>query len=98
MRSTAHRTPRRAIALLMLPVLLAACASVEERAAREQRVVARLQESCVRMGFTPGTLALERCIRQLYAAEVHPDSIGATPAAPGICVPMPIVGARLVCY
>jgi hypothetical protein len=92
MRSTAHRT----LATLMLPVLFAGCASVEERAAREQRVVARLQESCVRMGFTPGTVAMERCIQQLYAAEVHPGSIGATPAAPGICAP--IGGGRLPCF
>lgn len=56
-------------AALVMPLLLAACVSPQERAQREQyerdQYLARLHERCAAFGFAAGTPAMSQCMMQI---------------------------------
>lgn len=63
---------RHLIAIVVLPFLMAACATPEQRAAREQQQLTRLGEKCEKIGYEPGTDRHKDCVLQLLAAEDAP--------------------------
>jgi len=77
--TTTPLTPRGKSALFFIPlacVLLGACASREEiaakKAAAEQVAQAEREKHCASFGYQPGTPAYSKCLENLYAQGQQP--------------------------
>ena len=55
----------RFVTVLLAGILLPACATPEQRAARTDAMIAKAGAACEKLGFTPGTDAMANCKLQL---------------------------------
>lgn len=54
---------------VVLPAVLIGCATPEQRAARQERQIAKATETCGKLGFKPETEGMANCRLQLITAE-----------------------------
>lgn len=69
---------------LLVLVLLAGCATPEQRAAREAKYIAELENRCAKVGFKPDTDAMAQCKLNLMTADRANETARAGVAAQNV--------------